>query len=111
MNKDRLLEYAPELYEALKKLLEEIPVIAGDSRHDELALRIQEAAKLIREIEESQDEEKLKPCPFCGGEAVYPEGLTVGGYWITCSKCGIEQGHGYMTQEEAIAAWNRRATE
>ena len=101
-------KYAEELYEALKNVLEAIPIIAGDSRHDELTLRIHEADKLIREIEK---EYELKPCPFCGGEAVYPEGLTVGGYWITCSKCGIEQGHGYMTQEEAIAAWNRRATE
>ena len=104
MNNERLSKYAPELYEALKDVLEEIPVIAGDSR----AESIEEASKLIREIEK---EYELKPCPFCGGEAVYPEGITVGGIWITCDKCGIVQGHPYMTREEALAAWNRRAAE
>ena len=54
MNDDRLSEYAPELYEALKNVLEAIPIIAGDSRHDELALRIHEADELIREIEEHE---------------------------------------------------------
>ena len=50
-------EYAEELYEALKNLLEAIPIIAGDSRHDELTLRIHEADKLIQDIEKNGDEE------------------------------------------------------
>ena len=53
--------------------------------------------------------EKLKRCPFCGGKASEPEGLTVGGYWIKCTDCGIEQHRAYMTFEEAAAAWNTRA--
>ena len=65
MTSERLSEYAPKLYKALKDLLEEIPLIAGDSRHDALAESIEEAAKLIRKIEECQDEEKLKTCPSC----------------------------------------------
>ena len=54
MNDERLSEYAPELYEALKNVLEAIPIIAGDSRHDELALRVHEADRLIKEIEEQE---------------------------------------------------------
>ena len=47
-------KYAEELYQALKNLLDTIPIIAGDSRHDELALRIHEADKLIQEIEKDE---------------------------------------------------------
>ncbi len=51
----------------------------------------------------------LKPCPFCGGKAVVePEGFIVCGYWVKCSKCGIEQNTPYEMADEAIAAWNRR---
>ena len=112
MTSERLSEYAPKLYKALKDLLEEIPLIAGDSRHDALAESIEEAAKLIREIEESKDEEKLKPCPFCGGEAeIEPEGITACGYWLKCKKCGIEQPAPYERVQDAILVWNRRAAE
>ena len=106
MNKDRLLEYAPELYEALKKLLEEIPIIAGDSRHDELAMRIHEVDKMIREIEK---EEELKPCPFCGGEAELFGTETNGIFYVKCLECDVDSN--FDTPEEAIAAWNRRAME
>lgn len=51
----------------------------------------------------------MKPCPFCGSEAVVePEGITPCGYWVKCSECGIEQPRPYETQDEAIAAWNDR---
>ena len=135
MNKDRLSEYAPELYDALKNVLEEIPLIAGASRHDELAMRIQEAAKLIREIEK---EYELKPCPFCGGKMTEDdvyfgecgarsyEGIlsktrrenSIGGaciYFVHCPHCdahlgGLHKGD-FGSPEEAIAEWNRRAAE
>ena len=67
--------------------------------------------------------EELKPCPFCGGEAVLmhmdygdgylPEVQTVWG--VYCRKdLSSEHGHGhyidnYATEQEAIDAWNRRA--
>ncbi len=49
-------------------------------------------------------ENELKPCPFCGGEA---EWATKGKHWIMCSSCGVETQY-CETAEEAIEAWNRR---
>ena len=51
---------------------------------------------------------ELKPCPFCpdGGK---PEiGYTVT-YWGYCHTCGTE-GPYKTTREEAIEAWNTRAS-
>lgn len=51
--------------------------------------------------------EKLKPCPFCGGEAKimkmgYP-------HWVYCCECGAKV-HGRTNDEkDNIKAWNRRA--
>ena len=51
-------------------------------------------------------ETKLKPCPFCGGEAsmyiAYDDG-----YYVCCDECGCGLPV-YNTEEEAIEAWNRR---
>ena len=46
--------------------------------------------------------EKLKPCPFCGGEAVY---FQIGE--IVCESCATCINED--TTEKAIAAWNKRA--
>ena len=67
----------------------------------------------------------LKPCPFCGGEAVQGKnhcsekflGISdreakITTHVIHCLKCGTEQGYRYTdftTPELAIAAWNTRA--
>lgn len=61
------------------------------------------------------DEIKLKPCPFCGGDA----GFAHGGYWgsglfkVVCGnkdRCVILPETGtYFIKEQAAAAWNRRA--
>ena len=50
--------------------------------------------------------EELKPCPFCGGEAtIFPEGDY---HEVTCNDCGVfVDGHTY---EDAVSAWNTRAT-
>lgn len=50
---------------------------------------------------------KLKPRPFCGGEARIV-GAIDAVFWIKCTKCGAETSS-YDTKEEAEEAWNRRA--
>lgn len=55
------------------------------------------------------DELKLKPCPFCRGEAfVHMLGNEIAkGYYIACDECGAKTiVFGY--EAEAIEAWNRR---
>lgn len=66
---------------------------------------------------------KLKPCPFCGGEAHYLEDSTIFKlkedgtaeklnrlmYFVWCTKCtALVSGN---TNAEAIEAWNRRVTD
>lgn len=60
---------------------------------------------------------ELKPCPFCGGEAVIAQ--SDAGCWsVVCKRCntGIfrprcnpDEWNAYATEAEAIEAWNRRA--
>lgn len=51
-------------------------------------------------------EEKLKSCPFCGGEArTIPYSFE--DFAVRCKECGCGTGI-YDTEEEAIEAWNRR---
>lgn len=64
------------------------------------------------------NEIKLKPCPFCGGEASYsfdPDGTvdTEGREWayeVTCNNCCATTGICY-SQRMAREAWNRRVGE
>lgn len=52
------------------------------------------------------DNEKIKPCPFCGGEAEFV--MSGGDRRVDCKKCGARSDW-YDTEAEAIAAWNNRA--
>ena len=60
---------------------------------------------------------KLKPCPFCGGEAhkriafpVDPDGMEMNMYIVGCKFCDIE--FSWLWDEEcAIELWNNRPTE
>ena len=55
-------------------------------------------------------EVKLKPCPFCGGEAeLYEDGIFSGAF-VYCKKCGTLKGY-YLETEKAIEAWNRRGSD
>ena len=57
--------------------------------------------------------EKLKPCPFCGGEASLFTTDEIGylgsdRFTTKCNGCFCGTGH-YAGPERAIEAWNRRA--
>ena len=57
--------------------------------------------------------EKLKPCPFCGSEAVLedlggPSVFGEGRFFVKCPSCGVEQGGLWATKQTAIKRWNRR---
>lgn len=56
--------------------------------------------------------EKLKLCPFCGGEAeviaVIDEWNET--YFVLCTNCGANTING-INEEEAINAWNMRVKE
>ena len=54
---------------------------------------------------------ELKPCPFCGGEAMVFYNIGSSGnkvYSVQCSQCGVIPIYRLNTEEAAIAAWNRR---
>ena len=62
------------------------------------------------------DKVELKPCPFCGGEAVYEEMMVRKGYEcnVHCNSClasmhSITFDWQFEATEEAITAWNKRA--
>ena len=51
---------------------------------------------------------ELKPCPFCGGEAVIRWDYQSGAYEINCSGCNGTFTHWYYEFDEQVEAWNRR---
>ena len=56
---------------------------------------------------------KLKPCPFCGGEAALQTAQfgaeKESRYRIKCTKCPVEIGWDYYSIEGCTVIWNRRA--
>ncbi len=61
-------------------------------------------------------EYELKPCPFCGGEAIVKtvEVLMYPTYYVRCGslKCRVMTSTvNCQTKNEAIKIWNRRVTE
>ena len=60
--------------------------------------------------------EKLRPCPFCGGEACIEDISELDDmdviWMIVCDECGGSASFGMdgcdATKDEAITAWNRR---
>lgn len=62
-----------------------------------------------------QNNERLKPCPFCGGTGEAYQAPTMRSlkidddvYWVQCRNCFGRAGNSY-SKIEAINAWNRRA--
>lgn len=62
-----------------------------------------------RNTYKQKNENKLLPCPFCGGKATEHE--IVGGagddFYVCCGRCGTKTMN-YARKEKAIEAWNRR---
>ncbi len=54
--------------------------------------------------------EKLKPCPFCGGEAVLISNKEEQLYSVECKNCDCGTCD-HLGAEIAVEAWNRRAGE
>lgn len=62
---------------------------------------------ILRWLALEAEEKKPLPCHCCGGEAAVVHSWNAEGVSVMCKKCGVFiWAH---TQEEAIAAWNRRA--
>lgn len=55
--------------------------------------------------------EKLKKCPFCGGEAEIIGGKTEDEVaWVVCKQCYAESPV-HSSKKDAVNAWNRRVNE
>ena len=63
-------------------------------------------------LEEKTMSEKLKRCPFCGGnaelESSYADYVGSGLHKIVCKVCGCQTNYEHPMQK-AIDVWNRRA--
>lgn len=51
--------------------------------------------------------DKLKPCPFCGGKAKLFEDKDYQIYSVTCTECDAGT-NAYGIEQDAIDAWNGR---
>lgn len=60
---------------------------------------------------------ELKPCPFCGANAVTNDGTELGlgrecvRAYVRCIHCGATISCGYDSIARTIAAWNKRVGE
>lgn len=52
--------------------------------------------------------DKLKPCPFCGGEVKLSFHPYYGTYRVRCYGCGCYVNQHCAIEDEATEAWNRR---
>ena len=73
--------------------------------NDKRSLTIKKGEKMTR-----KSKERLKPCPFCGGEKnVDDEGdINTKGEFVECTHCGASGPRHYADNKEAIKAWNGR---
>ena len=71
--------------------------------------------ELVTTLQNSSDE-GLKPCPFCGGNAVKavchknPDNYDGAEFWVVCTKCHIKTNRS-LDEDEPVDLWNRRVNE
>lgn len=54
--------------------------------------------------------DKLRECPFCGGQANIIEEPILGAYQVYCTECPVNVGrYWFFEEEDAIKAWNKRS--
>lgn len=56
---------------------------------------------------------KLRPCPFCGGQAeiqVHEFCELQNTYGVKCRNCDAQTGQFYLSEGHAITLWNIRVT-
>lgn len=53
---------------------------------------------------------ELKPCPFCGGEAIIDD-CGDHRYFVRCTKCSINQDKLFAQKCDAARVWNRRMSD
>ena len=60
--------------------------------------------------------DKLKPCPFCGGNEITIRQIEYAGiieprFYAQCRNCFAQTGPGWITEKGAVEAWNRRVSD
>jgi Lar family restriction alleviation protein len=87
--------------------LNDVEKIIAKKNHE--GISFQEAALKVNAAKH-EDVPKLKPCPFCCGEAIVRPTRYLGcyGYVVTCENCSVET-RLMDTMNGAIWLWNRRA--
>lgn len=51
--------------------------------------------------------DNIKPCPFCGAQAVLDNLVDVDDYFVRCTSCEVQQIANYLPGH-AIERWNKR---
>jgi len=64
----------------------------------------------MMQVIDSENNEELKPCPFCGGKCCICPVTIEEDFWVAhCMDCDCRIWGEIKTKEEAIEAWNTRS--
>ena len=61
--------------------------------------------------------DRLKPCPFCGGDALLSHDYEgIGSSYVRCEKCGLEsirfiRSFEIASDDRAVEYWNKRVND
>lgn len=103
-----------ELIEILEHQEKYLDSIGAEERANGIRDAIMDAYDMLsysaNNINESEGQDEIKPCPICGAKAKLIKLKTGAPEWyISCKRTTcIEQKHLYKSRKSAIVAWNRR---